>query len=88
MSSNYLPLGDINEKLIKPNNKSIYPVSFEGSIFYRWWCTVGHKSHDPCFNVFLMEARVMTFVAFSTSLASGDTRPERQPSEIQTKHLT
>jgi len=27
------------------------------------WCTVGHKSHDPYFHMFLMEARVMTFVA-------------------------
>jgi len=25
-----------------------------------------HKSHDPCFHVFLMEARVMTFVAICT----------------------
>jgi len=29
--------------------------------------TVGHRSHDPCFNVFLMGARVMTFVAHCTS---------------------
>jgi len=29
-------------------------------------CTVGHKSHDPCFHVFLMEAGVMTFVVFCT----------------------
>jgi len=29
-------------------------------------CTVGHKSHDPCNHVFLMEARVMTFVAYCT----------------------
>ena len=29
-------------------------------------CTVGHKSHDPCIHVFLMEARVMTFVAHGT----------------------
>jgi len=29
-------------------------------------CTVGHKSHDLCFHVFLMEARVMTFVANCT----------------------
>jgi len=28
--------------------------------------TVGHKSHDPCFHVFLMEAGVMTFVAHCT----------------------
>jgi len=26
-------------------------------------CTVGHRSHDPSFNVFLMGERVMTFVA-------------------------
>jgi len=29
-------------------------------------CTVGHKSHDPCFQVFLMEAEVMTFVGHCT----------------------
>jgi len=29
-------------------------------------CTVGHKSRDPCFHVFLMEARVVTFVAHCT----------------------
>jgi len=28
--------------------------------------SVGHKSHDPCFRVFLKEARVMTFVAHCT----------------------
>jgi len=28
--------------------------------------TVSYKSHDPCFNVFLMESRVMTFVAHCT----------------------
>jgi len=27
------------------------------------YCTVGHKSHDLCFHVFVMEARLMTFVA-------------------------
>jgi len=31
-------------------------------------CTVGHKSHEPFFNVFLMEAGVMTFVTHCTSL--------------------
>ena len=30
--------------------------------------TVGTKSHDPCFHVFLMEARVMTFVVHCTHL--------------------
>jgi len=30
-------------------------------------CTLGCKSHDPCFHAFLMEARVMTFVANCTS---------------------
>jgi len=30
------------------------------------YCTVDHKSHDPCFRVFLMEAGVMTFVARCT----------------------
>jgi len=29
-------------------------------------CTVVHKSHDPCFHVFLMKARVITFVAYCT----------------------
>ena len=29
-------------------------------------CTVGHKSHDPRFHVFLMEAGVMTFVTHCT----------------------
>jgi len=29
--------------------------------------TVGHKSHEPFFNVFLMEAGVMTFVTHCTS---------------------
>ena len=29
-------------------------------------CTVGHKSHDPWFHVFLVERRVMTFVAHCT----------------------
>jgi len=28
---------------------------------------VGHKSNDPCFYVFLMEARIMTLVAHFTS---------------------
>ena len=28
--------------------------------------TVGHKSHDPCFHVFLIEARDMIFVAHCT----------------------
>ena len=28
--------------------------------------TVGHRSHDPYFHVFLMEAGVMTFVAHCT----------------------
>jgi len=28
--------------------------------------TVGRKSHEPCFHVFLMEARVTTFVAHCT----------------------
>jgi len=28
--------------------------------------TVCHKSHDSCLHVFLMEARVMTFVAHCT----------------------
>jgi len=27
---------------------------------------VGHKSHDPCFRVFFMKARVVTFVAHCT----------------------
>ena len=27
---------------------------------------MGHKSHDPCFHAFLMEARVMTFAAHCT----------------------
>jgi len=29
-------------------------------------CTVGHKSHDPCFHKKYMEVGVMTFVAHST----------------------
>ena len=29
-------------------------------------CTLGHKSHDPCFHIFLMEAGVMTFVDHCT----------------------
>ena len=39
-----------------------------GPIFLkrRFLRTVGHKSHDPCIQVFLMEARVMTFVAHCT----------------------
>ena len=28
--------------------------------------TVSHKSHDPCIHVFLMEAKIMTFVAHCT----------------------
>jgi len=32
-------------------------------------CTVGHKSHDPCFHVFLIEAGVMTFVTHCTCCA-------------------
>jgi len=35
---------------------------------YHESCTVGHKSHDTCFHVFLMEAGVMTFVAHCTVL--------------------
>ena len=30
-------------------------------VFIQNICTVGHKSNDPCFHVFLMEAGVMTF---------------------------
>jgi len=33
--------------------------------------TVGHKSHDPCFHVFLMEAGVITFVTHCTLSANG-----------------
>jgi len=33
---------------------------------WTWYRTVGHKSHNPFFHVFLMEAGVMTFVANST----------------------
>jgi len=29
-------------------------------------CTVGRKSHDPCFHAFLMGARIMTFVTLCT----------------------
>jgi len=29
-------------------------------------CTVGHKSHDPCFHKKYMETGVMTFVAHCT----------------------
>ena len=28
--------------------------------------SMGLRSHDPCFHVFLIEARVMTFVAYCT----------------------
>jgi len=34
--------------------------------------TVDHKSRDPCFNVFLMEVRVMTFVALCTVMSISD----------------
>jgi len=30
--------------------------------------TVDHKSHDPCFRVFLMDAGVITFVAHCTPI--------------------
>ena len=48
-----------------------------------WWLwvsarTVGHKSHDPWFHVFLMGARVMTFVAHCT-LTNTKTAPLRAP---------
>jgi len=33
--------------------------------------TVSHKSHDPCFRVFLMEAGVITFVAHCTHPGQG-----------------
>jgi len=29
-------------------------------------CTMGHKSHDPCFHKIYMEEEVMTFVAYCT----------------------
>ena len=34
--------------------------------------TVGRKSHDPSFHVFLMEARVTTFAAHCTSVLLQD----------------
>jgi len=41
-----------------------------------YYSTVGHKSHDPYFRVFLMEAGFMTFVAHCTffSALSGKCR--------------
>ena len=39
-------------------------------VYYRYFhkrkCTVGHKSHEPCFHVSLMEAGIMTFVTHCT----------------------
>jgi len=46
-------------------------------------CTVGHKSHDPCFHVFLMEAGVMTFVAHSTMRRVGS----KQLSQLCMKYI-
>ena len=37
------------------------------------YCTVAHKSHDPCFHKKYMEAGVMTFVTHCTWGAAANT---------------
>jgi len=41
--------------------------------------TVGHKSHDPCFHVFLMKAGVMTFVDHCTVNTTDDGEKNFRP---------
>ena len=47
--------------------------------------TVGHKSHDPCLHVFLMEARVMTFAAHCTPTNNILIKRSRQELSKKTK---
>ena len=51
---------------------STFPYLLESffNAFRLIYSTVGHKSHDPWFHVFLMERRVMTFVAHCTFIDS------------------
>jgi len=51
-------------------------------------CTVGHKSHDPCFHVFLMEARVMTFVVNCTAFVFHLSSPSRAGWQCKPPYLT
>jgi len=46
----------------KNNQNTLFSLLFKKDL-----CTVGRKSHDPCFHVFFMEARVTTFVAHCTA---------------------
>ena len=39
-----------------------------GEFSFQIVCTVGHKSHDPCFHKKYMEASVMTFVVHCTDV--------------------
>ena len=42
------------------------PFLCEGARTFGNMCIVAHKSHDPCFHTFLMDAGVMTFLAHCT----------------------
>jgi len=48
----------------------------EGKGIVSDYCTVGPKSHDPCFCVFLMEAGVMTFVTHCTMYRHNEQKME------------
>jgi len=50
--------------MFRPNTTASYQGYQQPDI--KVFCTVSHKSHDPCFHVFLMETGVMTFVAHCT----------------------
>jgi len=43
-------------------------LDFVWLVTYGHHCKAGQQTHHPCFHVFLMEERVMTFVDHCTSL--------------------
>jgi len=46
--------------------KRVARFSMLEKVSFHFSCTVGHKSHDPCFRAFLVEAGVITCVAHCT----------------------
>jgi len=62
----FYSLKNLRVKSARLNEKLTKPKLWKGE-FLVLMSTVGHRSHDPCFNVFLMGERVMTFVAHCTS---------------------
>jgi len=58
--------GFVSENVICGNPDNSIFLNMQLYLYFPKYCTVGHKSHDPCFHKKYMQAGVMTLVVHYT----------------------